>query len=112
MAITTHVLDIARGKPAAGITVTLSVRGSGGAWSEVGKGVTEDDGRCKSLLSGKHAEPGLYRLNFDVGAYHEANRVEGFFPDIAVHFIVREPGQKFHVPLLVSPFGYSTYRGS
>lgn len=113
MSITTHVLDTARGTPAANVEVTLSIRGSGGRFEPIGKARTDGNGRCSSLTHANHAvEPGVYRLIFDIGAYHEANRIEGFFPEVAVEFIVREPGQRFHIPLLISPFGYSTYRGS
>jgi 5-hydroxyisourate hydrolase len=113
MSITTHVLDIARGKPAEGVSVTLSLRASGGHFETLGKAKTDANGRCSSLTHADHpVGPGVYRLNFDIGEYHEANRVEGLFPEVAVEFLVREPGQKFHIPLLISPFGYTTYRGS
>ena len=112
MAISTHVLDTTRGTPAAGVSVALALRGSGGTWKELSKGVTDDAGRYAAHTSGGGAEPGVYRLIFDVGAYQETHRTEAFFPEIAVEFIIREAGQKFHVPLLISPFGYSTYRGS
>lgn len=103
--ITTHVLDLAKGRPAAGVRVTLEFLGEG--WERRGEGVTDADGRCRTLLSGPLAV-GTWRLVFDTGAYCP----EGFFPEAALVFAVRDATQHHHVPLLFSPFGYSTYRGS
>ncbi|HEV2720731.1 MAG TPA: hydroxyisourate hydrolase [Thermoanaerobaculia bacterium] len=100
--ITTHVLDTARGRPAAGVPVRLDVR-DGEQWREVGRGTTDDDGRLRTLPS---IEAGTYRLVFDTGARSE------FFPEVAIVFVVNDASQHYHVPLLLSPFGYSTYRGS
>lgn len=106
--ITTHVLDTAQGRPAKGVPITLEKR-DGDAWSVLGQGRTDDDGRLKTLLpDGVALERATYRLTFDVAAYD----AEGFFPSVTITFAVREPGQHHHVPLLLSPFGYSTYRGS
>jgi 5-hydroxyisourate hydrolase len=105
--ITTHVLDTAQGRPAAGVTVTLE---QGPDWTEVGSGRTGDDGRLAEL--GSPAEPGAYRLRFSTGAYFEATGTPAFFPEVTVQFTVGRPEEHFHVPLLLSPFGYSTYRGS
>ena len=112
--ITTHVLDISRGRPAAGIAVLLDVRDDrGGGWRTLGQGVTDADGRLRDLLATKHRlVAGLYRLSFEVGPYFQAVGMECFFPIVAITFEVREPSEHHHVPLLVSPFGYSTYRGS
>jgi len=113
--ITTHVLDISRGRPAAGVAVALDVLQDEGAgkWRALGHGVTDGDGRLRDLLPVKHTlVAGIYRLSFDVGSYFRAAGVACFYPSIAVTFEVREPSQQHHVPLLVSPFGYSTYRGS
>jgi 5-hydroxyisourate hydrolase len=111
VSISTHVLDTARGRPAAGLEVTLSRRGAGRAWSEVGKGVTDDDGRVTDLWSG-HAEAGEYRLEFATGPYFKASGTGAFYPEVAVVFTVTDAGAHHHVPLLLSPFGYSTYRGT
>jgi 5-hydroxyisourate hydrolase len=105
--ITTHVLDTAQGRPAAGVEVTLE---QGPDWSQIGSGRTGEDGRLKDL--GGPGAPGLYRLRFDTGAYFEAAGTPAFFPEVTVEFSVERPEEHHHVPLLLSPFGYSTYRGS
>jgi len=108
-AITTHVLDTSRGRPAAGVPVVLSVR-DGAGWREVGRGRTDDDGRLRTLLpAGAPAPAGTYRLAFDTAAYLGG---DAFFPEVAIVFVVRDGAGHHHVPLLLSPFGYSTYRGS
>ena len=110
--ITTHVLDTSLGRPAGGIGVTLERR-EGGAWIGIGRGRTDDDGRCKELLpKGVALQPAIYRLSFDSAAYFGARGLPTFYPEVSVVFEVREPAQHHHVPLLLSPFGYSTYRGS
>lgn len=110
--ITTHVLDTARGKPAAGITVTLEIRTEDG-WSLLGRAETDGDGRARSLISkGTVLIPGAYRITFATGAYFRDQGVEGFYPEASIVFDVRDANEHYHVPLLLSPFGYSTYRGS
>jgi 5-hydroxyisourate hydrolase len=109
-AITTHVLDTARGRPAAGVPVTLETR-SGDGWRTLGRTRTDPDGRARDLFDGAIAA-GTYRLTFDTAAYFAAAGVEGFFPVAQVVFEVRDPSAHHHVPLLLSPFGYSTYRGT
>ena len=111
MSVTTHVLDTARGRPAAGLAVILSHRGGNGEWSAVGKGVTDDDGRVADLTSGR-VEAGDYRLDFATGAYFKSAGTKAFYPEVSVVFTVDDPGAHHHVPLLLSPFGYSTYRGT
>ena len=108
--ITTHVLDTARGRPAAGVPVTLELL-SGDSWKTIGRGRTDADGRARELCDGDVAV-GRYRLTFETGAYFAASGVEGFFPVAQIVFDVRNAGEHHHVPLLLSPFGYSTYRGS
>lgn len=110
-AITTHVLDTAGGVPAVGVAVSLE-REEGGRFERVGHGVTDGDGRLRTLLPPGPLEVGAYRLAFDVGAYYAARGVETFWRVITVEFVVKHPKGHFHVPILVSPFGYSTYRGS
>ena len=111
-AITTHVLDISRGRPAAEISVVLE-RASDGGWIRLGEGVTDADGRCRTLLPAATPVPdGTYRLTFETGAYFRANGIDSFFPYAQVTFDVRESAPHYHVPLLVTPFGYTTYRGS
>jgi len=107
--ITTHVLDTALGQPARGVPVTLEVR-DGEGWRRVGAGATDDDGRLKTLWpAGAPRAAGTYRLRFEVAAYHGG---AGFFPWVDIAFEVRDPTAHHHVPLLLSAFGYSTYRGS
>src|SRR5687768_5031969 len=111
--ITTHVLDISEGRPAGGVPVRLELRRAEGHWERVGAGETDADGRLRTLLpEGVALETATYRLTFDTGAYFEAQGVEGFYPEATVVFAVRDAAQHYHVPLLLSPFGYSTYRGS
>ena len=111
-ALTTHVLDTALGRPAAGIAVTLERRESG-VFIELGRGRTDRDGRCRELLAeGVPLQQAVYRLSFDSGAYFDERGVPTFYPQVSVVFEVRDPAQHHHVPLLLSPFGYSTYRGS
>jgi 5-hydroxyisourate hydrolase len=110
-AITTHVLDTSRGHPAAGMRVELH-RKSGETWKTVGAGLTDANGRCSDLLAEAQLESGAYRLVFHAGAYYQVQDEETFYSEIPVIFEVGDPKAHYHVPLLISPFGYSTYRGS
>ena len=111
--ISTHVLDTSRGGPAEGVAVTLESVSADGATRHVGGGVTDGDGRVRSLLPATATLPaGTYRLTFETGAYFRGRPGESFYPEVKVTFVVRGPSQHYHVPLLVSPFGYTTYRGS
>lgn len=111
--ITTHVLDTSTGKPASGMPVTLERKTQGDVWKVVAKGVTDDDGRIKNLLSSDDEVPlGVYRLTFETGHYFHIWQTECLFPQVMIAFIVKDNKQHFHIPLLLSPFGYSTYRGS
>ena len=109
--ITTHVLDTARGKPAAGVAVTLE-RKDGDAFVLVKRGETDDDGRNRALTDPDGVAAGTYRLTFALEAYFARLGQEAFFPEAQVTFIVRNVSDHFHVPLLLAPFGFSTYRGS
>lgn len=109
--ITTHVLDVSLGRPAAGIAVVLS-RASGETFAEVGRGATDGDGRIATLLPPGPPEAGRYRLDFAVGEYFAAQGRDAFYPAVSVVFEIAEVSGHYHVPLLLSPFGYSTYRGS
>ena len=116
MGITTHVLDVARGAPARGVPVKLE-RATGGDltkdWELIGEGETDLDGRCKTLIpDGVAFTPNAYRITFDTHAYARKNRLETFFPFVQIVFDVRDSSQHYHVPILLSPYGYSTYRGS
>jgi 5-hydroxyisourate hydrolase len=108
--ITTHVLDTSRGRPASGVPVALE-RAVDSGWQPVGRGTTDGDGRVTDLHSSA-PEPGRYRLTFDTGAYFGAVGDAGFYPEVSVTFVVGQGAEHYHVPLLISPFGYSTYRGS
>lgn len=108
--LTTHVLDTARGAPAVGVPIVLE-KDDGGTWTECGRGVTNDDGRLPGLLPEGGLEKATYRLTFDIAAY-EKDGAKGFYPYAQIVFRVEHPDQHHHVPLLLSPFGYSTYRGS
>ncbi|HZD38189.1 MAG TPA: hydroxyisourate hydrolase [Actinomycetes bacterium] len=113
MSVTTHVLDLRAGCPAAGVWVVLETRDGDGGWWRVGGGATGADGRLSGLLPpDRHLEPGAHRLVFDTGAWFAEQGVDAFYPEVSVVFEVTDPTQHFHVPLLLSPFGYSTYRGS
>ena len=111
--ITTHILDTAKGVPARGVSCLLEHRGEGGAgWRAVGRGETDADGRCGGLMvPGQPLAPGEYRMSFGTGGYLGA---AAFYPSVSVDFAVApsQSAQHFHIPLLLSPFGYSTYRGS
>ena len=110
--ITTHVLDTSRGRPASGVPVVLEVRSEGG-WREIGRALTDEDGRVRQLLpAGSAPTSGTYRLTFDTESYFRSLGIEGFYPEAAIVFHLRDANQHHHVPLLLSPFGYSTYRGS
>lgn len=109
--ITTHVLDTSLGRPAQGVPVTLELETAAG-WKLVGKATTDADGRISSFGTGAETGAGVYRLIFDTGRYFASNQITGFYPQVAVVFRIDNPAQHYHVPLLLSPFGYSTYRGS
>ena len=113
-AITTHVLDTARGLPAVSVSVLLERRTGGGDWERLGAGKTNNDGRLTTLLPPGHAPaPGTYRLTFDTDAYfRDAGEMPAFYPEVQITFSVTDPGRHLHLPLLLSPFGYATYRGS
>jgi 5-hydroxyisourate hydrolase len=111
--ITTHVLDTARGLPAAGIIVILDRRADDGNWDAVGRGHTDNDGRLETLYPGGGVPvPGVYRLTFDTQSYFDSIDVEAFFPEVVVVFETLAGQTHYHVPLLLGPFGYTTYRGT
>ena len=107
--ITTHVLDTSVGKPASGIKVTLEFNGD--SWQTIGSGTTNDDGRIADLAD-EPLKPGHYRIQFALSEYFAAQKTDAFYPVATIEFIVKDADQHYHVPLLLNPFGYSTYRGS
>jgi 5-hydroxyisourate hydrolase len=110
--ITTHVLDTSIGRPVANVKVVLDFQTTAETWSEAGRGSTDADGRCKDLSSSKSLTPGIYRLTFDTGAYFFARKIESLYPQVAIVFEIKNAREHHHIPLLLSPYGYSTYRGS
>jgi 5-hydroxyisourate hydrolase/2-oxo-4-hydroxy-4-carboxy-5-ureidoimidazoline decarboxylase len=111
--ITTHVLDTSKGRPAAGVGVVVDRREDGGRWVELGRGATDNSGRITNLLHADVAlRAGEYRLTFDILSYFTAARERVFYPEIQVVFRIDQPHEHYHIPLLLSPYGYSTYRGS
>lgn len=112
-AITTHVLDTSRGRPAAGVPVLLESRAGSGDWHAVGRGETDADGRLRTLYpEDTPLAPGLYRLKFDTGRYFESQDVATLYPQVVIVFEATPGEAHYHVPLLLAPFGYTTYRGT
>ncbi len=111
--ITTHVLDTSQGCPGANIQVRLEQQKNGGNWQEISSGVTNADGRVMDLIPEEEVlDSGIYRMIFVTGPYLEQQGISFFYPEIEVRILLSHPEQHYHIPLLLSPFGYSTYRGS
>lgn len=110
--ISTHVLDTATGRPASGVDVALDVLDASGRWERVATGTTNADGRAASLADAAELPGRTVRLRFETGAYFEREGCPSFFPLVEVSFAIAHGQARYHVPLLLSPFGYSTYRGS
>jgi 5-hydroxyisourate hydrolase len=111
--ISTHILDVALGKPAKDVPVRLEKQESNGEWRVLSVLRTDSDGRCAQMLPENEAlRAGNYRLAFDTAGYHLAQNVRGLYPVVEITFYVREGESHFHIPLLLSPHGYTTYRGS
>ena len=109
--ITTHVLDTSVGRPGRAIAVELE-RADHNTWHLIGGGITDDDGRLRTLTQPGPLVTGRYRIRFQTGAYFAAHSVSGFFPLVEIQFSVDDADAHYHVPLLLSPFAFSTYRGS
>jgi 5-hydroxyisourate hydrolase len=109
--ITTHVLDTSRGRPAQGVAIELE-REDRGVWNLIGAGVTDADGRLRTLTPEGPLHATNYRIRFQTGLYFQAQGATGFFPVVEIHFTISDANAHYHVPLLLSPYGYSTYRGS
>lgn len=110
--ITCHVLDTALGRPAVGVPVVLDQLTSNGAWRTLGNAHTDKGGRVKGWSLEASLQAGTYRITFDTRTYFEAHQRPVFYPYVEVAFVVERPEEHYHIPLLLSPFGYSTYRGS
>jgi 5-hydroxyisourate hydrolase len=110
--ITTHILDIALGVPAQNVPISLCVQ-EGEVWRDIGSGLTNEEGRITSLCrAGEILPAGTYRMHFDTAVYFESRAQAAFYPWVDVVFNIGGDGQHYHIPLLLSPFGHSTYRGS
>ena len=113
--ISTHILDTSLGVPAAGIHVTLEREAPddyAAAWIHCAFADTDADGRCKPLLAAEHVVAGKHRLIFAITPYFAAQAVETLYPEITITFLVAADGASYHIPLLLTPFGYTTYRGT
>lgn len=110
--ITTHVLDVSLGRPAANVSLILEAQSPSGNWTEAARGATDADGRLREWAKAKTLPAGTYRLTFDTRAYFAGRKVSSLYPQIVIVFEVRDAEEHYHIPLLLSPFGYSTYRGS
>ena len=111
MTISCHVLDTTLGAPAQGIAVELHQLSADATWEAVGAGSTDGDGRASDLLGGRTLAEGQYRITFETLSYFAGKATAAFYPKVEVTFLTRA-GEHYHIPLLLSPFGYSTYRGS
>jgi 5-hydroxyisourate hydrolase len=112
--VTTHVLDLATGRPVTGLEVRLAHRTDAGDWRQLASAVTDEDGRVREWRDAGDAEllPGQYRLTFVTGPHFVELDQDAFYPEVHVVFLVADTGEHHHVPLLLGPFGYTTYRGS
>ena len=110
--ITTHILDTTAGKPAKGVTIALYHQTASG-WTEIALGTTNADGRIADLLpKDKVLSAGIYKMHFETQAYFDKAGTAAFYPFVEIVFQIAGSGEHYHVPLLLNPFGYSTYRGS
>ncbi len=111
--ITTHVLDTSQGCPGANMLVRLEQQKTDGSWQEIASGTTDKEGRIMNLLPQEEVlDAGVYQMIFVTAPYFEKQGISFFFPEIEIRFLLSYPEQHYHIPLLLSPFGYSTYRGS
>lgn len=111
--ISTHILDTSRGTPADGVNVILELQNADESWTTLAEAWTDEDGRVKPFfLVETHLDAGVYRLVFDVESYFSRIDVESFYPQVTVVFRVGDTPEHYHIPLLISAFGFSTYRGS
>ena len=110
--ISTHILDLMHGQPAHDVPIRLEQQDASGNWRILNSVRTDQDGRCGQLLPDDQILPGLYRLSFDTASYFVAQKISGLYPVVEVTFQVREGESQFHIPLLLSANGYTTYRGS
>ena len=115
MGISTHILDTSLGRPAANVSVKLSEFRddvSGGTWHKIGSDCTDRDGRCKTLLGDHSLVATDYKIRFDVGTYFDDLHISTLYPYVEIVFRITDPSQHYHIPLLLTANGYTTYRGS
>ncbi len=110
--LTTHILDTTAGKPASGVRIYLELELADKSWSRIAEGTTDSDGRVRDLIKdGILLKPGNYKLHFETGEYFSKNKIRCFYPFVEIVFEIMDASH-YHVPLLLNPYGYSTYRGS
>ena len=109
--ITTHVLDTSKGLPAEGLNISLQRPTGEDTWEDICSGIKNDDGRVPGFMDGITIEPGVYRMLFDTKSYFDNSGTKGFYPYAPIVFEITDT-EHYHIPLLLNPFGYSTYRGS
>ena len=115
MGLSTHILDTSVGRPAANVPITLSEfrdDAKGGAWHTIGSASTDNDGRCKTLLGDHLLVATAYKLHFNTGAYFYDLKIQSLYPYVEIVFNIADPSQHYHIPLLLTANGYTTYRGS
>jgi 5-hydroxyisourate hydrolase len=117
--VSTHILDTSIGRPAAGVSVSLEMLGNihayekwRGMWHPVAEATTDANGRCRLIPKADTIKPGIHRLTFITGPYFAARKVATLYPEVSITFTVAEGEANYHIPLLLNPFGYTTYRGS
>ncbi|HKM68075.1 MAG TPA: hydroxyisourate hydrolase [Candidatus Acidoferrum sp.] len=110
--ITTHVLDVSLGRPAANVSVILEAKSADGTWADAARGTTDAGGRLRDWEAAKTMPVGIYRLIFDTRSYFAARKTPTLYPQVIIVFELKDAQEHYHIPLLLSPFGYSTYRGS
>ena len=111
MGLSTHILDTSVGRPASGVNLTL-FRLEGADWPEIGSGFTDADGRCRTLLGEELLQAATYKIRFATADYFAAQKMTGLYPYVEIVFTVANPEQHYHIPLLLTANGYTTYRGS
>jgi len=111
MGLSTHILDTAKGRPATGVKLALWQL-KAGQWIEIGTGITDTDGRCKTLLGDTPLTAATCKIRFDTAEYFAAQKIASLYPFVEIVFTVTDPTQHYHIPLLLTANGYTTYRGS
>jgi 5-hydroxyisourate hydrolase len=111
MGLSTHILDTSSGRPAANVPLVLFLQ-DGEVWRPIGEGVTDSDGRCKTLFGENALQAATYKIHFDTEHYYGVQGLTGLYPYVEIAFVIADPAQHYHIPLLLTANGYTTYRGS